>query len=286
MDLIFTKSKWEMSDDSLDDFLRRAKSDGFDGAEIFLPAQLESAAEIAARVADHGLILVAQMITEGATPTQHRESLYKRFEFAAHTDPLLINSHTGSDLFSFEENCSIFSEACRLSRESGILLTHETHRGRLTSSGPMTRDLLQAIPQLRLTADFSHWFCVHESDLTNQDQNVAMAIAHTSHVHARVGYSEGPQVPDPLAPEYMEWTERHVALWRRIIRAREEEGSPSLTITPEFGPPPYMPVEPHTGRPLADAWEVNVRFRDYLESILRSESGAASGKDVTTRATP
>ncbi|WP_309399450.1 sugar phosphate isomerase/epimerase family protein [Cerasicoccus maritimus] len=270
MDLIFTKSKWEMWDDPLEEFLQRAVADGFDAVEIFLPAQPESASEIAQRVADHGLLLVAQIITEGDTPAEHIAVMRDRFAFAVETKPLLVNSHTGSDVFSFEENCEIFRVACELAESAGILFTHETHRGRLTSSGPQTKRLLEAIPELRLNADFSHWFCVHESDLSNQGENVELAIQRSSHIHARVGFSEGPQVPDPLAPEYSEWTELHLALWRRIIKARQSAGAEFLTITPEFGPPPYMPVEPFSGRPLADAWEVNVRFNAYLKSALKT----------------
>ena len=270
MKLLFTKSKWEMWDDPLEDFLQRAASDGFEAVEIYLPAQPESASEIAARVSDHGLRLVAQIITEGENPEDHLNSLQERFANAVQSNPLLINSHTGCDVFSFSENLRIYREACRLAEESGILFTQETHRGRPTGSGPMTRELLQEIPELRLNADFSHWFCVHESDLRNQADNLELAIQHSSHVHARVGFSEGPQVPDPLAPEYREWTDLHLDLWKRIIDARKESGASFLTITPEFGPPPYMPVEPFTGRPLADAWEVNVRFRDFLKPILSS----------------
>ncbi|WP_309383234.1 sugar phosphate isomerase/epimerase family protein [Cerasicoccus frondis] len=268
MKLIFTKSKWEMWDDPLETFLQRAKADGFDAVEFYLPAQPESAIEITQRVADHGLKLVAQITTEGATVAEHVATLRERFAFAVETRPLFVNSHTGSDVFCFEENCDILREACRLAEEAGLWLTHETHRGRPTSSGPQTRQFLEAIPELRLNADFSHWFCVHESDLSNQQANVELAIQRSLHIHARVGFAEGPQVPDPLAPEYREWTERHTALWMRIIEARQTANAPYLTITPEFGPPPYMPVEPFTGRPLADAWEVNVKFKDYLKSVL------------------
>lgn len=48
-----------------------------------------------------------------------------------------------------------------------------------------------------------------------------------------------------------------VTLWRRIVDARRADGSASNVVTPEFGPPPYMPCEPFTERPLADAWAVN-----------------------------
>lgn len=269
MKLILTKSKWEMWNAPLASFLTRAKADGFDAVEIYLPAQLETPAEIAKQVVDHGLQLVAQINTEGATPEEHIKTMEARFATAAETEPLLVNSHTGSDIFPFEANLHIFERACQLSEQSGLTFTHETHRSRPTSSGPATRAYLEALPDLRVNADFSHWFCVHESDLSDQPENVEAVIQRASHVHARVGFEEGPQVPDPLAAEWQTWTERHVRLWQRIFKARRADGTDWLTITPEFGPPPYMPVEPHTRRPLADAWEVNVRFGHWLREELQ-----------------
>jgi len=273
MQIVFTKSKWEMWDDPLPDFLGRAKKDGFDAVEIYLPAQPEAPSALARQVADHGLGLIAQIKTEGPCVEAHLESLEDRFTQAAATDPLLINSHTGSDVFSFEDNCRIFERACQLARQSGILFTQETHRSRPTGSGPATRAYLEALPDLRLNADFSHWFCVHESDLSDQPENLEAAIERAHHIHARVGFEEGPQVPDPLAPEWQFWTERHLALWRRIIDARRKSGTAWLTLTPEFGPPPYMPIEPYSQRPLADAWETNVRFAQWLKTQLETGQG-------------
>lgn len=268
MELIYTKSKWEMWDDPLETFLQRAASDGFDAVEVFLPALTESPAEIKHQVAAHGLRLVAQIVSDGDTPEAHLASMRERIDFAMETEPLFINSHTGRDIFSFEDNCEILSESSAHAAEHGLLLTHETHRGRPTYTVPDTVRYIEALPDMKLNADFSHWFCVHESDLSDQSDNVTRAIERSWHIHARVGYSEGPQVADPLAPEWLEVTRKFVDLWQRIIDTRKADKAKYLTITPEFGPPPYMPCEPHTGRPLADAWEVNVAFMHFLKKQL------------------
>lgn len=270
MKLIYTKSKWEMWDDPLETFLQRAADDDFDAVEIYLAALSESTAEIRRCVAAHGLDLVAQIASEGADPAEHIASMRERIEFAAATEPLFINSQTGRDHFSFEDNRAIMAESDAIAETFGLMLTHETHRGRPTYNAPDTMRYLDALPRLRLNADLSHWFCVHESDLADQADRVTRAIDRTWHIHARVGFEEGPQVPDPLAPEWMETTEKFVALWRRMIEARRADGADYLTVTPEFGPPPYMPCEPHTGRPMADAWAVNVAFMKYLKERLHS----------------
>lgn len=268
MNILFGKSKWEIGDAPLTTFLERAKKDGFDAVECFLPTPFESPGEIRALVAAHGLKLVAMITTEGATPADHLASLEKRFAFAAATEPLMINSHTGRDIFSFDENRRIFERAIQLAKEANILMTHETHRGRPTFAATETGRYLAALPDLQLNADFSHWFCVHESDLSDQPENVSLAIQRTRYIHARVGFEEGPQVSNPAAPEWRPTVEKFITLWRRIIEARKRDAAPFLVITPEFGPPPYMPVEPFTLRPLADAWTVNVQFHKELRTRL------------------
>ena len=268
MNLVFTKSKWEMWDDPLRDFLRRAVQDGFEAVEVYLPALSESPAQIRKAIDDHGLGLVAQIITEGSTPDQHLESFRARIDFAAETEPMFINCHSGRDIFTFEDNVRIINAGNQRAASFGLKLTHETHRGRPTYNAIDTARYLEAIPEMLINADFSHWFCVHESDLLDQPHNVDAAITRAHHIHARVGFGEGPQVPDPLAPEWHGTTARFVALWQKIIDVRADRGDPWLTITPEFGPPPYMPCEPHTTRPLADAWTVNVAFMKHLREVL------------------
>ena len=53
---------------------------------------------------------------------------------------------------------------------------------------------------------------VHESGLEDQAENLELAIAHADYIHARVGYAEGPQIPDPRAPEWQHAVERHLGL--------------------------------------------------------------------------
>lgn len=269
MKILYTKSKWEAGEDSVSRFLERVKADGYDGVEIHVAFTPEEPDVIGRVVADAGLLMVAQMNTWGGTADEHIEILERQFAGCVATQPLLINSQTGSDVLSFEDNVRVHQRALELSRQSGICFTSETHRGRWTNSGPGTRQLLEALPELELTADFSHWFCVHESDLSNQPENVAKAIQHTRHLHARVGYEEGPQVSNPFNQATMPTTEKFLSLWQQVVDSRREAGAEILTITPEFGPTPYMPLG-LDGQPLADAWETNRQMLDWLRQNLKS----------------
>lgn len=264
MKLIFGKSKWEMWDDPLEAFLQRAAASGFDAVEIYLGSLQESPEEIARLHTAYGLQPIGQILTQGQSHEEHIKSLESQFEFAAQCEVAFINSHTGRDIFGFEENVQIFQRATELSQGSGIPLLIETHRGRPTYSAIETRKYLEALPELRLTADFSHWMVVHESGLDDQRSNLELAIARADYIHARVGYAEGPQIPDPRAPEWQHAVRRHLQLWQQIIDEHKRDGKESRYITPEFGPPSYMHTAPFTNQPVGDVWEQNVYMKELL----------------------
>jgi sugar phosphate isomerase/epimerase len=259
-----------MWDDPLEAFLERVAASGFEATEIYLGSLHQSPAEIAHLHSNYELRLIGQILTQGHSYQDHIQSFEKQFDFAAQCQVVFINSHAGRDIFGFEENVQIFERVAQLSQSSGISILVETHRGRPTYSAIETCKYLQAVPDLRLTADFSHWMVVHESDLGDQRANVELAISRADYVHARVGYSEGPQIPDPRAPEWGHAVETHVGLWQQIIEQHKRDGQESLYITPEFGPPAYMHTAPFTNQPVGDVWEQNVYMKDLLASRLQT----------------
>jgi len=128
---------------------------------------------------------------------------------------------------------------------------------------------LKKYPDLHITLDVSHWFCVSESYLADQQEAVREAIAHARHIHARVGHAEGPQVWEPSAPEYAEALQAHLAIWDKWIETRMAAGASECTITPEFGPPPYMVFANRQGTPQQEQWRLNSWMKSFLEKRYR-----------------
>lgn len=79
---------------------------------------------------------------------------------------------------------------------------------------------------------------------------------HCLHLHARVGYEQGPQVPDPRAPEYQRHLETHETWWRTVWEAQAKRGFRISTLTPEFGPPDYLHTLPSTRAPVSNLEEI------------------------------
>ncbi len=269
MDILWFCATWGMPGKSLEAKLELAREAGFFGVETGVPADARERERFRARLDDLGLALIAQQWTTGADGAAHARSFEEQYQRALEAAPLFVNSHTGRDIFPLSENLVVFRKAQELEGRRGVPVRHETHRGRPTFSAPSTMALLDAAPQVLLTADFSHWCCVHESLLEDLGPQVARAVAASRHIHARVGHAEAPQVTDPRAPEWRRALDAHVGWWQAIVDSRKKAGEASLSVCPEFGPPDYQVTLPGTGRPISDLWEINRAMRDILRERLR-----------------
>lgn len=266
----YFKSNWEVAQLPIDAFASKVRSDGFDGAEVYLAARAETASDIRAATVDSGIQLIAQVITEGSSPIMHIDSFARQVDMAVACGACAINSHTGSDFFPFDKNVELFEQCDRLARSAGLPLWHETHRGRALFNLPDTIRFLDALPHLEIVADISHFMTVHESHLEDRWEMLRVLLPRIRHVHARVGFMEGPQVSQPLLPEWEPVLNIYLRFWTEAVQYASAAGMARFTITPEAGPPPYMPTIPFTNLPLADAWHVNVQMRDHLRAKLKS----------------
>ena len=188
----------------------------------------------------------------GGSVREHLDSLRLQMEECLDHAPLFFNAHSGYDNWSPAEAEDFYGQVLALEKQMGVPISHETHRQRYFGTPWQTRHILSKFPELRVTCDFSHWVCVCERLLPDLGETIALAAQHCHHLHARVGYEEGPQVPDPAAPEYAAHLKAHEGWWGMIWQSQRERGLAESTLTPEFGPPPYLHTLPHTKVPVAD----------------------------------
>lgn len=198
----------------------------------------------------------SNMFTPGGSVEAHLRSLRIQVEECLDASPLLINAHSGSDSWSTGEAEEFFGAALEIESELGVRISHETHRSRYFCNPWNTRKILERYPSLQVTCDFSHWVCVAERLLPDCLDIIRLSAEHCLHLHARVGYEQGPQVPDPRAPEWASHLRSHESWWEIIWTLQLARQIPVTTLTPEFGPPLYMQTTPYTQEPLADVTEV------------------------------
>lgn len=261
--------RWGSEELDYHSFFQQVKRAGYDGVEMSIPKEVRTKNEILQLLKTFDLEIIAQhWETSTSHFSEHKKEYRERLKNLASIEPLFINSQTGKDFFDFEQNAELFEISREISREYGIKIIHETHRGKFSFAAHLTAEYLRRIPDLRITLDISHWVNVAESWLEDQEAHVALAQTRTDHIHARIGFPEGPQIPDPRAPEWKVAREYHVRWWQGVLDYRKRENRAPLTITPEFGPYPYMILLPYSNKPIANQWEINAFMMSYLKDTL------------------
>jgi sugar phosphate isomerase/epimerase len=259
MRLSLVRHLWGVdSGGNLGAYFARWRSFGYEGIETpaFLIPDFD---EFRAGLREHGFFWIAQIFTGSGysrSVEEHADSLRREIEACLKEPPALFNAQSGCDAWSLSEAEEFYGRAVEIEKSAGISICHETHRSRYLANPWNTAVILKRVPELRLTCDLSHWVCVAERLLPDCAEELRAAADHCGHIHARVGYEEGPQVPDPRAPEWAAHLSAHESWWREIWRSQQARGLDRSTVTPEFGPPPYMQCLPVSREPVSDLAEI------------------------------
>ena len=272
MQIQFFVPHWGSEDISYTQFLHRASDDGYDGVEMILPNDAEDYREVQQGLADTGLSLIAHVggPLAGENFEESIENYLSQVRYACQSGAKLANFQTGRDYYSIEQNEAFISGANSIGDEFGVKVLHETHRSKFSFAAHVTQQYLERNSDLRITADFSHWCCVAESLLEDQQDAVDLAISRADHIHARVGFAQGPQISTVTDQYFSSELNTHLAWWDAILDARKNAGAEITTITCEFGPLPYMPATANPVQPVADQWNTNLAMKEILSKRYRN----------------
>lgn len=267
MELSLFKTLWG-HEGSLQDAVKLCIESGFRGIEAPAPIDASERSLFFETLRQGGLEWIAEISTwtpsgvfvplPGASVEDHLSSLEQGVIRSLEGSPRFINTMAGYDAWSTADAIRFHEGVVRLQERHEIIISVETHRGRSTYSPWLTREILKAVPELRVTCDFSHWCVVSERLILDEEPEIlSLVAAHAHHIQPRVGYDQGPQVPDPRAPEFLESLTAHERWWAQVWDAMASRGCTRFTMTPEFGPDGYLQCAPFTCQPVADLWDLN-----------------------------
>lgn len=271
MEIKFYAPRWGSEDIPWEDFAKIVAENDFRGIEVYPLQTLHEKSVLLQTIEDNNLefALIHAEMKEGKDFERYKNALkrniYTLAEFQTNgLKPQFINSQTGREYYSKSQMSECFTICDEISAEIGIPIIHETHRNKWSFAAHIVKEYLQEFPSIKLALDLSHWVCVSESYLQDQEDAVDLAINHAVHLHARVGHPEGPQVTDPRATENAVALAFHLNWWDKWVKLQKEKNVDSCTITTEFGPYPYMIYKCFSNEPVANQWEVNLYMKDLL----------------------
>jgi hypothetical protein len=263
MEIKFFKTLWGFTG-SYQHAIEQAVEACMQGIEGPAPEAQKARIELDELLTDHHLNYIAEITTAGsyvpdreATLQQHLDSFEEKLAASAELNPLFITCLGGCDAWPESQSIEFFSWAMEIAKDHGLLVSFETHRGRSLFNPWTTQRIVEQLPEILLTCDFSHWCVVCERLLDSEIDLIRQIASNAHHVHARVGYDQGPQVPHPAAPEYQLALKAHQRWWEIIWQSQQKRGYEVTTMTPEFGPDGYLHEAPFTREPVADLWELN-----------------------------
>lgn len=272
MELLFFCPRWGSENIPWDVFLKNVKQEGFDGVETGLPENEKDAERLLELFHNYNLKYILQHYeTDTSNFNQHKKSYLKHLKRLAAKQPYLINSHTGRDFFLYEQNVQLLEEGRNISDQNNTIITHETHRSRFSFAAHVTDHYL-IHNWLKLTWDVSHWFCVAETLLEDQETVIKKIIPHIYHIHARIGHTQGPQIDDIKDKKWYKVIERHISLWEKVIYYHSKKGRKEFGITTEFGPWPYMFSKPSGKESSQHQFGLNIEMMKLLKAHFKKST--------------
>ena len=291
----------------LPQLLDKLKALGYDGIEIPVAFAMQfGSTEFDALLLSKRMLCVLQIFSSGAHPTGgpptpgnlriasqhgivHEADPADGHDVAAHvriwtaqaeeclklqSSLHAVTSHTGKDFYSAEEADAHFDACIAFEQKHGLIVNHETHRARILYSPWVVARVLARHPQLRLCADLSHYTCVTEASPLEPELNkvIALLAPRVRHVHARVGFEEGPQVLDPRVAPWAPYMEGFKTWWCLIYEQSRSRGDALFSTTPEFGPAAYAWVG-LKGETIANVWSVNHWVGSQMALLHKSVHG-------------
>ncbi len=244
---------------SLDEKFARVKAAGFEAVECWLTDEDEVMHREA--LDRHGLRLVL-----GHRPFSP-DDCRKTVERAVRLNADFIFAQPADAYTSLDKVVEIVTEGRKMAADAGLPMFVEVHRNNFTETIPATLQLVDRLPDVRFTADLSHFVVVGEfygwEDERAADRMMPI-LERTAHAHGRI--SNGEQVQVDVGDGSGATAQFFVNLWSIAMRHWRDGAGPGdvFPFASELGPPRYAITLPD-GSEFSDRWEQSLVMKRLAE---------------------
>jgi len=194
-------------------------------------------------------------------------------ELAKALDASLVNVIGQVMPLTVDEGIPVIRQWMQDAERAGLPLLFETHRDCTLNDLYYTLQLIEAVPEMRLCADLSHYVIDRELrlPLNDRDRDYMHRILERSDCfQGRIANREQVQVQIDF-PQHREWVEQFRSWWREGINMWRRRNDPDATLIflCELGPPPYAMTDANQSE-LSDRWQEALTIRSWVEQIWSS----------------
>ena len=151
----------------------------------------------------------------------------------------------------------------------GMPIQFETHRNCITNDLYATLCLLDAVPEMRLCADLSHYVVDREfrHPLCARDLGlISRVLERSDSFQGRVASRQQIQLQLDF-PQHAKWVELFKAWWREGLESwRRRNAGGNCVFLCELGPPEYAMTGPD-GREMSNRWEEALVIKGWIKEM-------------------
>ena len=249
---------------SYEEICAKVAEAGYDGMAIDLGAgDVAQAREVQPIMAKHGLTPL--IVAFPKTIESLRDTLIMSKDFGAPFVDVIGQVMP----INVEGMIPVIRRWMDMADEIGIPIQFETHRNCITNDLFTTLSLLDAIPEMRLCSDLSHYVVDREFKLPLSYQEQAMIsriLDRADSFQGRVASRQQIQLQLDF-PQHQKWVDLFKGWWREGFekwQAQNAEGD--CVFLCELGPPEYAMTDKN-GRELSNRWEEALTIKSWVEGI-------------------
>jgi sugar phosphate isomerase/epimerase len=187
-----------------------------------------------------------------------------------------INSQVMDSFIIDQEAIHLLDSLLKASEESKIPHFIETHRGTATQDLIRTTSYVEALQELRLMIDLSHYVVAGEIMIYNEkvEAHFDRLLARSSGIHARVSSGEQVQVDvgvdgdHPMVEHFTRWWRKGMVQWLKHARPGD-----LFPFCCELGPPKYYAIthQDKQGQEheVSDRWQQALLFKRIAEELWK-----------------
>ena len=252
-----------------DEVCEMVSSAGYDGMAIDLGAgDVAQAHEVRPHMARHGLTPL--IVAFPKTVESLRETLVMAKDFGS---PFVDVIGQVMPL-SVDGMIPVIREWIEMADQIGIPIQFESHRNCITNDLYSTLCLLDAVPEMRMCADLSHyvvdrefWFPISERDLGL----ISRVLQRSDSFQGRVASRQQIQLQLDF-PQHQKWVKLFKNWWREGLKDWRQRSSGDCIFLCELGPPEYAMTGPD-GIEMSNRWEEGLQIKSWVERIWNDLGG-------------
>jgi len=244
---------------TLDEKFRRVKEAGFEGVECWLSDENEQ--EHKDTLDRYGLRL-----TLGHHPYT-LDDVRQTVDRALRLKADFIFAQPLHAYVPIPEAAEFCRTARKIANDAGLAFFVETHRNNIPESLNQALELIAAYPEVRFTADLSHFVVVGEFYGWQDEgaiERMMPVLERTSHMHGRISNGEAVQVD--VGDGSGGTAQFFVSIWATAMAQWLKGAGPGdvFPFASELGPPRYAITLPD-GKEFSDRWEQSLVMKKLAE---------------------